>query len=334
MSSIIFPVNPGLNQQFVAGDYAFQWNGTAWVGISVSPEGLIGPTGPTGPQGATGGDGPTGSSGPTGPTGGNGATGPTGAQGNIGPNGPQGATGGAGPTGPKGNTGSAGPTGPNGPPGPSVTGPPGPKGNTGSAGPPGAKGNTGSQGPTGPKGNTGSAGPTGARGPTGPTGPTGPAGAKGNPGPTGPISTGGSGALVTSTNSTVGRLRDKGSYVEAFSGGRNVGLNYFVSDQRYKENIGITSVTKEESANLINSIPHMQFDWNDQNPEGLAGTHQEIGYIAQSLELAHPSFASSMSDGKKLVNVNVLTVHMTHAIQHMMEEIEDLKAEIELLKGA
>ncbi len=284
MSSIIFPVNPGLNQQFVAGDYAFQWNGTAWVGISVSPEGLIGPTGPTGPQGATGGDGPTGSSGPTGPTGGNGATGPTGAQGNIGPNGPQGATGGA--------------------------------------------------GPTGPKGNTGSAGPTGARGPTGPTGPTGPAGAKGNPGPTGPISTGGSGALVTSTNSTVGRLRDKGSYVEAFSGGRNVGLNYFVSDQRYKENIGITSVTKEESANLINSIPHMQFDWNDQNPEGLAGTHQEIGYIAQSLELAHPSFASSMSDGKKLVNVNVLTVHMTHAIQHMMEEIEDLKAEIELLKGA
>jgi hypothetical protein len=71
MAAITFPENPVLNQQFLAGDYAFQWNGTAWIGISVSPEGLEGATGPQGPNGADGSTGPDGPPGPsvTGPPG-------------------------------------------------------------------------------------------------------------------------------------------------------------------------------------------------------------------------------------------------------------------------
>ena len=142
------------------------------------------------------------------------------------------------------------------------------------------------------------------------------------------------GNIVTSPNSAVGRLVDvvAGSYLEFSASGRAVGCTYFVSDERYKENIGITSITKEQSANLINSIQHKQFDWNDQNPAPLAGTHQEIGYTAQSLETVHTSFALTMSDGKKMVNSNNLTIHITHAIQHLMDKIDDLQAQIDALQ--
>ena len=349
MASIVFPPNPVLNQQFVAGDYAFQWNGSAWVGISVSPEGLegpegppgpsiTGPTGPTGPDGAPGPDGPDGAPGPDGspgPDGTPGSGGPIGPDGPPGPSvtGPTGLTGPPGPsvTGPTGPTGAKGNTGSQGPPGPSVTGPTGSRGPTGPTGPPGAKGNTGSQGPTGSRGPTGPTGPTGAKGNTGSQGPAGPTGPTG---PNGPIATGGSGPVVSSTDNTVGRLKDKYSYIEMYARGRNVGVNYFVSDEYYKENIGITSITKEESANIINNINHVQFDWNASNPEDLAGTHVNIGYIAQNLELAHTTLVSVMSDGKRMVNMNNLAVHMTHTIQFLMEEIEDLKAEVQALKDA
>ena len=73
MSSIIFPENPVLNQQYLAGEYAFQWNGSAWIGISVSPEGLEGATGPEGPAGDNGSTGATGDDGPSGPQGATGA---------------------------------------------------------------------------------------------------------------------------------------------------------------------------------------------------------------------------------------------------------------------
>ncbi len=75
MSVILFPENPVLNQQYLAGDYAFQWNGSAWVGIAVSPEGLEGATGPAGPDGATGPGGPAGATGEDGTPGTTGATG-------------------------------------------------------------------------------------------------------------------------------------------------------------------------------------------------------------------------------------------------------------------
>lgn len=74
MAAIIFPENPTINQIYLAGDYAFQWNGSAWIGISVSPEGLEGPQGATGPKGDQG-NSVTGSTGATG----EGTTGATGA---------------------------------------------------------------------------------------------------------------------------------------------------------------------------------------------------------------------------------------------------------------
>ena len=140
----------------------------------------------------------------------------------------------------------------------------------------------------------------------------------------------GSGTLMTSTDNTVGRAIDNvsGNYIEWQASGRAIGTSYFVSDERYKENIGITSITKQESANLINSIEHKQFDWNDQNPTALIGQHVDIGYTAQSLQSIDDKFINTMSDGKMMVNTNSLIVHMTHAIQYLMDKIDELEASI------
>ena len=200
MSAIDFPNSPTVGQTFSAGGNVWQWTGTVWQVVRVTPTGPTGPQGPTGPAGDTG---PTGSSGqftaqastpPSSPLAGDawfntedgavyiyyddywvevgtsefgGATGPTGPAGVAGATGPTGPSGGpTGPTGPAG-TGDTGPTGPAGEAG--ATGPTGPAGATGATG-------TGDTGPTGPAGATGATGATGPAGDTGPTGPQGPQG--------------------------------------------------------------------------------------------------------------------------------------------------------------
>ena len=144
-------------------------------------------------------------------------------------------------------------------------------------------------------------------------------------------SAGGAGSIMTSPNSSVGNAIDRGSYIEFIASGRGVGCNYFACDERYKENIGITSITKEQSANLINSITHKQFDWNSNNPVELVGTHVDIGYTAQDLESVHTTFANTMSDGKKMVNTNSLLIHLTHTVQHLLDKIDDLQSQIDAL---
>jgi len=95
MSSIDFPNSPTIGQTFSAGGNVWQWTGTVWQVVRVTP------TGPTGPQGEIG---------PTGPTGATGADsiipGPTGPTGDTGPTGPASTV--EGPTGPTGATGPAG----------------------------------------------------------------------------------------------------------------------------------------------------------------------------------------------------------------------------------
>lgn len=78
MSAIDFPNSPTIGDTFSAGGNVWQWTGSVWQVVRVTP------TGPTGPQGATG---------PTGPTGATGATGDAGVTGPTGATGPQGIDG-------------------------------------------------------------------------------------------------------------------------------------------------------------------------------------------------------------------------------------------------
>jgi hypothetical protein len=83
---INFPSSPNLNDQYVFGNYTWQWNGSAWDNVTTAlgptgPQGLKGPTGPTGADsnipGPTGANGLNGATGPTGPTGATGTSAPT-----------------------------------------------------------------------------------------------------------------------------------------------------------------------------------------------------------------------------------------------------------------
>jgi hypothetical protein len=90
MSAIDFPNSPSIGETFSAGGNVWEWTGTVWRVVRVTPTGPTGPTGATGDTGATGATGPTGvtgATGPTGLTGDTGATGPTGATGATGPGG-------------------------------------------------------------------------------------------------------------------------------------------------------------------------------------------------------------------------------------------------------
>ena len=319
--AVAFPQPPYFEgQEFVTPEgLIFVYKGGRWFGANPNPK-YVDIQGATGVSitGATGPQGDRGIQGETGPQGLRGETGPTGAKGNAGDRGLTGPTGPTGPAGGKGATGDRGPVGPT-----------------------GAKGNTGDRGPTGPAGARGPGGPTGPTGARGPGGPTGPTGARGPTGPTGSFSgsyaQGRTGPVVTSPDNSVGGARDGigtgRQYIEFRASNRAVGVDYYLSDERYKTNIVPTKVTKQQSANIINSIQHSEFNWNEDNPEGIAGNYVEIGYIAQNLEAAHPSLANELSDGKMSVNMQNLSIHVTHTIQYLLDEIADLKAEIQALKN-
>ena len=100
MSAIDFPNSPNPGETFGANGNVWEWTGTVWKVVRVTP------TGPTGAQGETG---PTGPQGEVGPTGATGADGADGADGDIGPTGPTGEVGPTGATGADSNV--TGPTG-------------------------------------------------------------------------------------------------------------------------------------------------------------------------------------------------------------------------------
>jgi len=95
----------------------YYYDGTTWLLLQNTVNGVPGPQGPqgvTGIAGPNGPQGPIGTSGPmgsTGPAGLSGSQGPIGSTGPAGPQGPIGATGSTGPTGPAGTTGATGATG-------------------------------------------------------------------------------------------------------------------------------------------------------------------------------------------------------------------------------
>lgn len=325
------------------------------------PKGETGLTGPAGAKGDTGARGPQGEQGEAGPTGPAGARGPAGpagstwkpsvdSSGNLtwkldssttepssavikGPKGDQGPVGPAGPTGPKGAQGN--------------TGPQGPTGKTGSQGPAGERGPQGLQGPQGEKGEKGDTGPrgaTGAAGATGPTGPQGPAGKVWKPSVT---SSGGiTWTLGTESGSSVSA--DFSSYFlkksgDTCSGSLTAAHFYKSSDERLKQNITDLNHTLDE----ICAIPTISFD--------LDGKHS-IGTTAQGLEALglselvsetdvrksdvtnQDAFDVFEKDGEEYVKVkkveyDTLSVLAIEGIKLLNREIEQLKAEINMLKS-
>lgn len=103
------------------------------------------------------------------------------------------------------------------------------------------------------------------------------------------------------------------------------------SDIRIKSNIKDSS---ESAIDIINKIHHKEFDKKDDN------THYKIGYIAQEMEQIDKNFVIKKQANKEkgieeryYMNQLPILATATKAIQEQQEQIEELKKEIEKLKG-
>lgn len=103
------------------------------------------------------------------------------------------------------------------------------------------------------------------------------------------------------------------------------------SDIRIKSNIKDSS---ESAIDIINKIHHKEFDKKDDN------THYKIGYIAQEMEQIDKNFVVKKQANKEkgieeryYMNQLPILATATKAIQEQQAQIEELKKEIETLKG-
>ena len=123
--------------------------------------------------------------------------------------------------------------------------------------------------------------------------------------------------------------------VRAASAGATFGTNGVVSgdfndtsDVALKENI--TDINGGLS--IIKQLQPRNFDWKDTNKKnGIAG------FIAQEVETILPQEVNgddyTEGNAGKSINVGGIVAHLTKAIQEQQEQIEQLKTEIQTLKG-
>lgn len=99
---------------------------------------------------------------------------------------------------------------------------------------------------------------------------------------------------------------------------QSLGVVVSSSDIRLKENVQDTEV---KALPMINRIKMRQFDWKD------SGAHQDLGFVADELEMLHPRFATGGGydeEGNmdiKCVNEFYLLGYLTKAIQEISQEM-------------
>jgi hypothetical protein len=105
----------------------------------------------------------------------------------------------------------------------------------------------------------------------------------------------------------------------------NAVLYNTTSDERLKENIADSNPVLE----TISKIKVRQYDWKDAN------VHQDYGFIAQELDTVIDGVVTKPDDAELMwsVDYSKITPHLVKAIQEQQAMIEELKAEIDLLKG-
>lgn len=124
-------------------------------------------------------------------------------------------------------------------------------------------------------------------------------------------------------------LRNNGAFINGYQ------IQTNASDRRLKTNIQDST---ENALDKIMQIQHRSFDWKEN------GEHQKNGYIAQELEQIDKEFVIVNEDKYSINLLNLLST-VTKAMQEQQEqmerlkkeqqlEIEQLKQEIEALKGA
>jgi hypothetical protein len=118
-----------------------------------------------------------------------------------------------------------------------------------------------------------------------------------------------------------------GGYIQWSTDIGAVGTNYFVSDERKKDNIVESST---DALPVINAIKTIAFDWKeDSGQEG----HVEVGVSAQRLQKVNPRFVAELTDGTLMVRDPEILPYLIKAVQEQQSIIEDLKARITALEA-
>lgn len=117
-------------------------------------------------------------------------------------------------------------------------------------------------------------------------------------------------------------LRIHGSI--AYNGGGDL------SDVRYKKNIGPI----QNALSKIINLNGVMFDWNrDKYPEEQFKEGKDIGLIAQDVEKVIPEVVLTDSQGYKLIEYQKLSALLIEGMKEQQKEVEDLKNQIEELRG-
>ena len=107
------------------------------------------------------------------------------------------------------------------------------------------------------------------------------------------------------------------------------GGSWSSSDVRFKKNI----TTYENALNRIMQIRGVSFDWRvDEYPQQRFSDSRQVGFIAQEVEKVVPDLIKEGPDGYKGVEYAKFTPIIVEAIKEQQKQIEELKAENEVLK--
>ena len=115
--------------------------------------------------------------------------------------------------------------------------------------------------------------------------------------------------------------------LKSSAGGGSIYCQNANSDKKFKKNIKNAEIS---AVDTIMKIKHRQYDWKSN------GKHEYVGYIAQELEKINPGLVNKIKedDGETyLLNEKALIAMATKAIQEQQQQIEELKKEINKLKG-
>ena len=107
------------------------------------------------------------------------------------------------------------------------------------------------------------------------------------------------------------------------------GGSWLSSDLRYKKNIK----TYENALNTIMQCRGVSYDWRvDEYPQQRFSDSRQLGFIAQEVEKVVPDLVKEGPDGFKGLEYTKFTPIIVEAIKEQQNQIEELKAENEVLK--
>jgi hypothetical protein len=102
------------------------------------------------------------------------------------------------------------------------------------------------------------------------------------------------------------------------------------SDDRLKTNVQ----TLDNALEKVERLRGVSFQWNAEGESvGATAGEKQIGVLASEVEQVFPELVSSPEDGYKSVDYTKLTAVLIEAVKEQQEMIEELRAEVEELKG-